>query len=271
MQVESNMLSSGMEQSSEVHKQLLRLNPSVQIANGSTITYPASDSYMVTLFGEQDSLSFHLLHKGLDTTGMVYVGEVDEYWSVAAWRVYRKPQGVCMQLQTTFTFPEELQNMRCAGAVRALRVLRDAIIEQRTYTVSESRTALDSSGNTVQLEPGTSVRFATDYSNTACAGCHVPFPAGMMPKRCTACVLNALYCSKACQRLHWKEHKESCKPEAMLFMRIYVGNCLTQRSCAGCCVSCTVLWGGILQNSVVSCTLQEMRMIGNGGGLRIYL
>lgn len=212
-----------MELISKVHMQLLQRRASVQLDDGSTIPYPASDS-VVLLEGDQDLLTFHLLHKDLDTTHMTPLMVMDEYTSIIAWTMGRPSgQTACLQLTTACKFSHELQMMMCEGAKGALQVLRDSILEQRTYTVSESRSAVDSSGNTVQLEPGTNVRFTTDYSNAACAGCYAPFPAGFMPMRCTVCMLNALYCGKACQRLHWKLHKEACKPEAMLFMRTYVG------------------------------------------------
>ena len=62
----------------------------------------------------------------------------------------------------------------------------------------------------------------TDYSNTHCAGCMQPFSADLTPKRCTGCMSNVLYCSKACQRTHYQaHHKEWCEPEKMMLMRFW--------------------------------------------------
>ena len=62
----------------------------------------------------------------------------------------------------------------------------------------------------------------TDYSNAHCAGCMQPFSGGLKPKRCTGCVSNVLYCSKACQRTHYQaHHKDWCEPEKMMLMRFW--------------------------------------------------
>lgn len=63
----------------------------------------------------------------------------------------------------------------------------------------------------------------TDYSNAHCAGCMQPFGSGdLTPKRCSGCMSNVLYCSKACQRTHYHaHHKEWCEPEKMMLMRFW--------------------------------------------------
>ena len=42
-----------------------------------------------------------------------------------------------------------------------------------------------------------------------CDGCNLPMPAAEL-KTCTGCKI-VVYCGKACQKAHWKQHKEVCR------------------------------------------------------------
>ena len=121
LQVETNKLSYAMELISKVHMQLLQRRASVQLDDGSTIPYPASDS-VVLLEGDQDFLTFHLLHKDLDTTHMTPLMVMGEYTSIIAWTMGRPSgQTACLQLTTACKFSHELQMMMCEGAKGALQ------------------------------------------------------------------------------------------------------------------------------------------------------
>lgn len=73
--------------------------------------------------------------------------------------------------------------------------------------------------------PDGGVVYKTDYDNTHCAGCMQSF--GIIPMHCTRCMSGMLYCSEACQRAHYKEHKDWCKPGKMMLMRFWVSQCVS--------------------------------------------
>lgn len=50
------------------------------------------------------------------------------------------------------------------------------------------------------------VSYGSNNSKKTCLHCHTE---GKM-KRCSGCLL-AKYCSKECQKAHWKEHRQLCK------------------------------------------------------------
>jgi hypothetical protein len=77
----------------------------------------------------------------------------------------------------------------------------------------------------------------TDLSNAACAQCGTPEPFALLSehrldrklKWCNGCSLSTLYCSKECQRKHWKVHKPACNGvNRMLLLRGVAGTELSR-------------------------------------------
>ncbi|KAI6789545.1 hypothetical protein KC332_g11702 [Hortaea werneckii] len=50
------------------------------------------------------------------------------------------------------------------------------------------------------------------YPDDVCGGCGKDENAGMGPLMKCACCKNRVYCSKECQKYHWKWHKVICRP-----------------------------------------------------------
>ncbi|KAG9031694.1 hypothetical protein FRB95_002433 [Tulasnella sp. JGI-2019a] len=56
---------------------------------------------------------------------------------------------------------------------------------------------------------GSGAQRRPSHHGQSCASCGSPGGPGHVLKACIACH-KVLYCNVACQKLHWKEHKEEC-------------------------------------------------------------
>ena len=82
------------------------------------------------------------------------------------------------------------------GAPPRFPVVMNVVVERRDATLS----AAYSHGDTLQVD-------ATSVSRYMCAGCNQTFQRRL--RACSRCMI-VYYCSRDCQRAHWRSHRSLC-------------------------------------------------------------
>lgn len=209
------MIASALGAIGTMHLGFVKSNTKVKLFNGTTFSYPASESSMALLEADDKTIKFHLLLKDFSFKGIKKLTRLEGYESVICFSIQRDLERTCMRLHSVFEFEKaEYKRIMDYGNI-IVDAIRESISNERGVTVPDAGFVKAINGNFVHAEQGTELHMTTCYANTICSGCARSFPLGVKPKHCTRCNLSVLYCNKECQLKHWPQHKTVCKPGAM--------------------------------------------------------
>lgn len=230
--VSADLVSDGMRQAEQTHRKLLKLGSyTAEDGKGNVKTVPyTSQCKPVVVMTCAGGLAVHLCHAAAPGSEKCACGMLINSFQLLA----DKHRTFDLFGVVSWHFKPFMAGMGCmsildVGGANAF----DYINPMQFSKPGEEMGSLFANACKIKLrgEHG-GVVLHTDLSNAACIQCGTPEPFKLLSehrldktlKWCNGCSLSTLYCSKECQRLHWKLHKPVCKgTNRMLLMRGIAG------------------------------------------------
>lgn len=233
--VSADLVAYGMRQAEQMHAKLLELGSyTAEDGNGNVVTVPYTSQCkpVVAVTCMAGELAVHLCHAAAPGAKSCACGMLINNFELAAGkhRTFDLFGVVSWHVKPMFPFTAGMSTaVLDVGGANAFEY------NSTTQFLKIGNEIISPFANACKIklrgEHG-DVVLHTDLSNAACAQCGAPEPFALLSehrldrklKWCNGCSLSTLYCSKECQRKHWKVHKPVCKgSNRMLLMRGVAG------------------------------------------------